>query len=103
MATALFVVAFLLVLEFNGWFAGIEGKFYDTWASPLLERFKKLEPGPVPAPSPQVVVVDIDDASYHRCFAGTSPLNPRKVQALVKEVRDRTGPNNVIAVDLLTE
>jgi CHASE2 domain len=90
-----FVAAFTLLgqfLEFHGLFVGAE-----SWVSRSLLAVPGASPRALP-----VVVIEIDDDSYHEFFGGKSPLNPQRLLSLVEAIGIAFRPA-VIGVDLLTE
>lgn len=56
----------------------------------------------LPKPSPDVILVEIDENDYHdnELFKGTSPLDPRVVRKLIQAIEDAGA--RAIGVDLLT-
>jgi len=60
-------------IEYYGWLAGPEGK--------LMDRLLSAESG-MAAESP-ILLVEIDDEAYSKCFQETSPMNPQAVAGLV--------------------
>ena len=86
-------VTFLLLLpDFYGWFAGIEGRAFDMYA--------RLLPAKGTAGT-RIVVIDIDDQSYRECFQSRSPLLPAYVVNMVNYALERGA--KVVAVDIITD
>jgi hypothetical protein len=83
------VSCLMLIPEFFGLYAGLEGFAFDRFRSGL-----GLEPETNP-----VVVVEIDEAAYKGCFQGQSPLEPARLLQLVQAVSKAA----VIGVDVVTD
>lgn len=90
------------LVERRGWFDSLEGAAFDFQHRLAISNLPEL--------SENIVVVDIDDDSYERCFKNSSPLNPQSVMELVKNVsgsQDKSGNASskpvVVGVDILTE
>jgi hypothetical protein len=79
-------------LDYYGWLAGPEGKVMDRLLS--MQRSPHAE-------SP-IVLVEIDDEAYRKCFQETSPMNPQAVAATVAAVASQPNPW-VVGVDILTD
>lgn len=81
-------------LEYDGWFAGPNGRFFNATLSDREE--------PTGPASDAIVVVEIDDKAYENWF-GRAPLEnkPELVMSLVNWVVD--AQPHVIGVDVLTE
>ena len=79
-------------IEYYGWLAGPEGK--------LMDRLLSAESG-MAAESP-ILLVEIDDEAYSKCFQETSPMNPQAVAGLVAGIASDPKPW-VVGVDILTD
>src|SRR5450432_583962 len=75
-------------IEYYGWLAGPEGK--------LMDRLLSAESG-MAAESP-ILLVEIDDEAYSKCFQETSPMNPQAVAGLVAGIASDPKPW-VVGVD----
>ena len=90
-------VVWLFVLQFfdyMGWFAAVNGKIID----PILRVHSS---GPESPASQHIYVIEIDDEAYESCFHHQSPMDPRRVFNLVKEIAEANP--KAIAVDIHTE
>lgn len=68
-------------LDYQGWFSPQNGRLFDM----ILRSRNTGQESPA---SRSIVRLEIDDEAYQKCFAATSPMEPKRVFNLVKQVAD---------------
>jgi hypothetical protein len=89
MASLLVVTLTVQYCEYRGMFANMEGAAIDLFLS-----HSSAEHSPI-------IVVQIDDVAYKKCFASTSPLNPERLESLVNALL--SVKPDVLGVDIITD
>lgn len=72
---------FLQWLDYQGWFAGVNGKVFNH----ILRTHASREDSPA---SQEIYVIEIDDPAYNDCFRNRSPMDPAGILKVVTSVAD---------------
>jgi hypothetical protein len=95
---AIVLTLFVQFLEYQGILANAEGRLFDFFVATDPWRHEAKA---------RIVTLEIDDETYTKYFRDTSPLNPQRVDSLIKAILRRReelqSPPTVIGVDLLTD
>ena len=90
---AVLVTLLVLLLEYNGWLASPIGKLSDAiWGTTTPVSGAELSP---------LLIVEINDDAFQKCFKRTQPLKPSLIGAMVKGLSGLHP--RVVGIDILSE